>query len=269
MKPSTRPDVVLLDLDGVVWLAGQPIPGSVEAIVALQAAGVQVGFVTNSSAPRVAGHEAALAAIGVDATGAVVSSAVAAASLVGPGEVALVCGGEGLVEAVALAGAETIVAGSGDGVRDDVGAVSTVVVGLDREFTYAKLAELSAAIRGGARFIATNRDHRFPTPSGPLPGAGTVVAAVAVASDVEPIVAGKPCAPMVAVARERFGLDGRRVVMVGDQHSTDGLFATALGAEFALVRTGNTAPGTPLDAGEVVAYDAADLGTLAAALLAG
>lgn len=264
MPRPALPDVVLLDLDGVVWLAGQPIPGSVEAIAVLRAAGVQVGFVTNSSAPRIADHEAALAAIGVEAAGAVVSSAVAAASLVVPGEPTLVCGGPGLVEAVAAAGAEVLVAGAGAAAD----GATAVVVGLDQEFTYAKLTELSRAIRGGARFIATNRDHRFPTPGGPLPGAGTVVAAVAVATDVEPVVAGKPHVPMVAVARRHFGLDGRRVVMVGDQYITDGFFAAALGVEFALVRTGNTAPGVVHGPEEAIAYDHLDLGGLVAHLLA-
>lgn len=259
---SELPEVVLLDLDGVVWLAGEPIPGSVEAIAALRAAGITVGFVTNSSAPRIADHEAVLGAIGVDAAGVVVSSAVAAASLVQPDELVLACGGPGLVEAVAATGAEVVVAGTGG----DATGASAVVVGLDQDFTYGKLAELSSVVRGGARFIATNRDHRFPTPVGPLPGAGTVVAAVAVASEVEPEVAGKPHAPMAAVTRRQFALAGRRVMMVGDQYVTDGLFAAALGAEFALVRSGNTAPGAPHGA-PAVDHDHADLAALVAALL--
>ena len=83
-------DTVLCDLDGVVWLAHQPIAGSVEAIARLRSAGRRVMFVTNNSAATQSEHEASLAAIGVPATGDVVSSAMAAARLVEPGERVLV-----------------------------------------------------------------------------------------------------------------------------------------------------------------------------------
>ena len=92
--------MVLLDLDGVVWLAHQPIPGSVEAIAALRTAGVRVLFVTNNSSARLAEQEEALARIGVPAVGDVVTSALAAALLVEPGEPVHVCGGPGIVEAL-------------------------------------------------------------------------------------------------------------------------------------------------------------------------
>ncbi|MEI7548082.1 MAG: HAD family hydrolase, partial [Actinomycetota bacterium] len=94
MTGSRRPIAVLCDLDGVVWLAHQPIPGSVAAIARLRAAGHRVVFVTNNSAALIEGHEAALERIGIPAVGDVLTSAQAAALLVDPGERALVCGGE-------------------------------------------------------------------------------------------------------------------------------------------------------------------------------
>ena len=109
---------VLCDLDGVVWLAHHPIAGSVEAIAALQAAGRRVLFVTNNSAATIATQEAALAAIGIEATGIVVTSAMAAALLVEPGERVLVAGGPGVVEALQARGVEVVV---NDGTLDAVG----------------------------------------------------------------------------------------------------------------------------------------------------
>src|SRR3954447_4306566 len=94
------PCVVLCDLDGVVWLSHQAIEGSVEAIARLRAAGHRVLFVTNNSASRIAEQEAALAAIGITATGDVLSSANAAGLLVTAGERVMVCGGPGIVEAI-------------------------------------------------------------------------------------------------------------------------------------------------------------------------
>ena len=94
----------LLDLDGVVWLAHRPIAGSVAAIDRLQDSGETVLFVTNFSALTQAQAEAKLADIGVDARGSVVSSAMAAGSLIEPGERVMVCAGPGVLEAVEEAG---------------------------------------------------------------------------------------------------------------------------------------------------------------------
>ena len=99
-RPSTpgevRPDVVLLDLDGVVWLSHQPITGSPEGIARLRAAGVRVLFVTNNSGATVAEQEAALAAIGIPAAGDVLTPALAGALVVEPGERVLVGGVPGV-----------------------------------------------------------------------------------------------------------------------------------------------------------------------------
>lgn len=260
-------DVVLCDLDGVVWLTGIPIRGSVEAIHRLRASGRRVAFVTNSSAPTIGEQTAALAAIGIDADGDVVSSAMAAGGLVAAGERVLVAGGPGVVEAVERAGATAI---AGD---DDAGVtqgVDVVVVGLHREFDYHRLQLATAAIRAGARFVATNHDPLFPTPDGPIPGGGAIVAAVAKASGVEPVTAGKPYSPMVAAVLHLLGDDGvrrQRMVMVGDQPASDGRFAAELGCRFALVRTGYTPPGGA--PGPEPDYECADLAELATLVVTG
>lgn len=259
------PDTVLCDLDGVVWLAHEAIPGAPEAIAALRAAGVRVMFVTNNAFSTIAEQERALAAIGVPADGDVLNSALAAAHLLQPDEHVLVGGDVGLFEAVTGSGAI-----AWDPERWNAAGrppVTSVVMGLHRSFDYARLEALSTAVRGGARFIATNEDATYPTPAGLVPGAGALVAAVAAAAGVTPVVAGKPHAPMAQLVADTVGagFDLGRTVMVGDKWSTDGAFAVTLGCRFALVRTGVTAPGR--DPGGTVAWDLADLAAVAAVLL--
>jgi 4-nitrophenyl phosphatase len=253
-----RYPVVLCDLDGVVWLSHRPIEGSVAAVRRLRESGRRVLFVTNNSAARLDEHEAALAAIGVEASGDVVSSAVAAATLLQTGELVLVAGGPGIVEAATGRGAEVV----------SDGAADAVVVGFHRDFDYEGMRRAATAVRAGARLIATNEDPTYPTPDGPIPGGGAIVAAIATASGVQPIVAGKPHEPMARVVAELLGWERERlseVLMVGDRVSTDGDFARTLGADFAFVRTG-----VPPDATSVIpTIDAQDLASVASAVIDG
>ncbi len=114
-------------------------------------------------------------------------------------------------------------------------AVDAVLVGLDWHLSYDRLRFATQAIAGGARFIATNTDPTYPTENGFYPGAGAIVASVAAATGVEPIVAGKPHEAQAGLVRARFGGDG---IMVGDRPETDGAFAVALGYRFGLVLSG-------------------------------
>lgn len=254
---------VLCDLDGVVWLARDPIAGSAEAIARLRDAGCRVVFVTNNSGDRLETQEAALAAIGIPAAGDVVTSAMAAARLIEPDDRIYVCGGEGIIEAVVGRGATIVDHDPALPVTTSV-PCDAVVVGIDRQFTYRRLAVATTLVRAGARLIATNTDATFPTPGGPIPGGGAIVAAVATATGVTPVVAGKPHAPMAGAVAEIAPLDPATTVMVGDRLSTDGAFARTLGCRFALVRSGVTPPGAPLDDrnSDHPAFDVADLARL-------
>ena len=238
----------VLDLDGVVWLASQPIPGAPEAVARLRAAGERVVFATNNSGPVVAEQEAKLAGLGIPAAGDVLSSAMAAARLVEPGERVLVCGGPGVGEAMVARGAVPVTGGDAD----------VVVVGFHREFDYERLRAAARAVMRGARLLGTNDDATYPTPDGPIPGAGSLLAAVAYASGATPVVAGKPHPPMADLVRAAGGAEG---TVVGDRPDTDGVFARQLGYRFALVLTGVTRPGDlPVDpAPDVVAGSLAAL----------
>ncbi len=229
---------VLCDLDGVVWLAHVPIPGSVEAIARLRAAGHRVLFVTNNSSARVEVQEAALAAIGIPAEGDVLTSAHAAALLVEPGQTALVCGGEGVVQALEARGVHVVTDGDAD----------VVVVGWHRTFDYDGLTRAARAVQRGARLIGTNDDATYPTPDGPIPGGGSILAAVQTASGVGPEIAGKPYEPMASLVRAVVGSKAAAAaVMVGDRPSTDGRFAVTLGCRYAHVFSGVTPVGTQID----------------------
>jgi 4-nitrophenyl phosphatase len=248
---------VLCDLDGVVWLRREAIPGSADAVARLRATGCRVLFVTNNSMSVIADQEAALAAIGIHAEGDVVTSAQAAASLVDAGERVRVAGGPGVVEAISARGAVPVLA------DDPEADVDAVVVGLHQTFDYWGLQAANRSIRRGARFIATNDDATYPTPDGPTPGAGSLVIAVATAAGADPVIAGKPHRPMAELVAERCGAEfaASSTLMVGDRYSTDGRFASTIGCAFAMVRSGVTGPGDGLEGPADI--DVADLAAVA------
>jgi 4-nitrophenyl phosphatase len=226
---------VVLDLDGVLWLGNEPLPGAAEAVARFRSAGLEVGFMTNNSSLPVGKYVEKLARFGVEAEPSeVLTSALATADLLAaglpPGTKVLACSGPGMVEALEARGFEVV----------DTGPAEAVVVGWHRTFDFERLDRASAAIRAGARFVATNLDATYPAPDGLLPGNGSLVAAVATAAGRRPEVAGKPEPPTVALVRARFGEHG---VIAGDRPSTDGALAAALGWPFALVVSAATSDG--------------------------
>ena len=255
--------VVACDLDGVIWRGDDPIAPAADGIERLRGAGLRVAFVSNNSNSPVADVVAKLERMGVPAQpDDVITSAIAAAWLLGqslaPGARVLACAGPGVREALAAEGLTAV----------DDGPAEAVVVGFHREFDYDALDRASHAVREGARFVATNLDATYPVPGGLIPGAGSLVAAVATASGSTPEVAGKPEQPTVDLIRARFGTTG---VVVGDRPTTDGALADALGWPFALVLSGVTAAIAP-PGGEAIPdpeppYVGADLGALADALI--
>ncbi|MGH9188675.1 MAG: HAD-IIA family hydrolase [Acidimicrobiales bacterium] len=220
----------VLDLDGVIWLGDEPVAGSPEAVRRLQELGHRIVFLTNNSAPRRGELVAKLVGLGIEVDADdVVTSAYAAAGLLTPGSVALVCGSAGIVEALEQRGVTPV--------RD--GDADAVVVGFHRDFDYDRLTAAFRAVHRGARLIATNDDPTYPTPDGPVPGGGSILAAVATAAGVKPEVAGKPYAPMAVAVLARLGpLSDGECLLVGDRPSTDGGMARRLGARFGLVLSG-------------------------------
>lgn len=244
MVDDWRPNGWICDLDGVIWRGDSAIAGSAESVRRLRSEGQRVVFVSNNSSTTIGDYLAKLDRMGMATEPQdLVTSAQAAAELVPAGSRALVMGGPGIIEALAAAGIEaTDVSDAGtDGAYGAHVAFDHVVVGLDRRLSYDRLTVAVSAVLGGARLVGTNEDPTFPSSAGLRPGGGSLLAAVAFAGGVQPVVAGKPHQAIATTTLRRFGVeDGCGLVVVGDQPFTDGRFAVALGARFALVLSGVT-----------------------------
>jgi HAD superfamily hydrolase (TIGR01450 family) len=219
----------VIDLDGVIWLAGEPIGDVGGAVDALRAAGIRTLFATNNSAPTRAELHARLANCGITTSDAdLLSSADVAAEMLPVGSSALVVADDGVREALTARGVSIVSSGPAD----------AVVVGWTRSFTFDSIDQAARTVRGGARLIGTNEDPTHPTPHGLSPGCGALLAAVATAAETTPEVAGKPHLPTAdAIMARATDL----TLMVGDRPSTDGALAQQLQIPFALVLSGVTA----------------------------
>lgn len=244
----------MVDLDGVVWLTDQPVPGSAEAVAALRRARVRVLFVTNNSQPTLAELVGRLERVGIEASAEdLVTSGQAAATLLAPGARALVIGGGGVVESLTARGVEVV----------EASPVDAVVVGWTRQFDFDRLAAAATAVRAGATLVGTNDDPTFPTPGRLLPGAGALLAAVATASGVVPQVAGKPHRAVADLIARR---SAEVRATVGDRPSTDGALARLLEVPYALVLSGVTGESQVPSLDPPADAVAPDLGSLVASL---
>jgi HAD superfamily hydrolase (TIGR01450 family) len=236
-------DVALLDLDGVVYVGPDAVPGVPGALEEVRRAGMRLGFATNNAARTPEDVAAHLTELGVAAGAAdVITSSQAAATVVaellGPGARILAVGGPGVATAVRAAGL-TVVERAED-------APDAVVQGYGREVGWAQLAEAVVAVRNGARHVATNADATIPSPRGPLPGNGAMVGVVRAVTGQEPLVTGKPDPAMHAECVRRTGAS--RPLVVGDRLDTDIEGARRAGAASLLVFSGVTDPRTLLAA---------------------
>lgn len=225
-------DLVILDLDGVVFLIDRPIHGAAQAVEQVRALGVPVIFATNNASRRAGEVADLLSGMGVPARAEeVFTSAAAAARILAerfePGAPILVVGAEALRDEVLAAGL-SVAAGAED-------KPVAVVQGYGPKVGWAELAEATLAVRAGALWVATNADRTLPSPRGALPGNGSLVAAVATALGRQPdIVVGKPSPGLFqAAARGR-----NRPLVVGDRLDTDIAGAHQAGLDSMLVLTG-------------------------------
>jgi HAD superfamily hydrolase (TIGR01450 family) len=253
-------DLVIFDLDGVVYLGDQPVAGAPEALARLRGRGTPIAYATNNASRRAGEVAALLTSLGVPAQGhEVTTSAQASATVLAgrlpAGSPVLVVGAPALHEEVADVGLRPVH-------RADDAPVA-VVQGFGPKVGWEQLAEASVAIRGGATWVATNTDRTLPTPRGPLPGNGSLVAALATALGREPdLVVGKPEPTLFEqIARAR---GARRPLVVGDRVDTDIEGARRAGMDSLLVLTGVSQAADVLNAPPQrrPTYLAADLGGL-------
>lgn len=241
---------VICDLDGVIYRGDVPVDGSPDALKRLHDHDARVVFVTNNST-RSPAHSAdkieRMTGVRVD-PGDICTSAVAAVStLTEKDSPVLIVGEDGIEDAVEAAGFER---------TDDPEKARSVVVGLDREVGYRKIANAADAVRRGARFVATNTDPTYPTADGMLPGSGAIVAAIAAAAGRDPEVAGKPHSPMQELIE---GLGIGEAWVIGDRIDTD--IALAVGRadwRSILVLSGVTGPSDPSGDADFVVADFAE-----------
>jgi len=236
----------IIDLDGTLYAGTRPIPEAPAFIRFLRERHYPFLFVTNNSSrtpEEVARHLHEIAGIPAEA-GEVLTSAQAAAAYIGgkfPGGKAFMIGETGLREALLAAGIRLV---DGAPARPDV-----VVQGIDRSFTYQKLAAAATCLWQGAAFIATNPDLQLPDELGLTPGAGSLTAAIEAVSQVKPVVIGKPSPIIMQHAITKLALPAKDIWVVGDNLRTDIGGGVAAGCLTAWVRSGI---GGHLDAGQLL-----------------
>lgn len=239
--PLSGKELLLVDLDGVVYRGPRVIEHAVESITRASEQ-LRVGYITNNASRTDTAVAAQLRGLGLLVEPhEIVTSPQAAVSLlaqtVPPSSTVLVVGGEGLTVELEKAGFRVT--------RSAEDSPAAVVQGFAPEVGWRELAEASFALqevagRDPLPWIATNTDWTLPLDRGVAPGNGTLVSAVHVAVGRLPVFAGKPETPIYETAFERFG--SRQALMVGDRLDTDVQGARAAGIESALVLTGIDRP---------------------------
>ncbi len=262
-------DGLLVDLDGVVWIGGEPVPGSIETLTTLLAGGKRVVFVTNNPGKLPAAYAERLQGLGVEVS----EDGIVTAGMVAARLAAEAAGADGSAFVISRAPLKEMVAAAGVAVLEGEagGEADVVVVSGHRDFDYAALLTSKRALDRGAALIGTSRDPTMPMPGGEWPGTGAILAAVETASGRVAEIAGKPERHLFEIALAALDLRGskstseveneprkprvdlrgseptddvekeprkRRVAMVGDRLSSDIEGGRRAGLATILVRSG-------------------------------
>jgi glycerol-1-phosphatase len=260
MALADKFDGLLVDLDGVVWVGREMVPGSAEALRSLSSAGKEIVFVTNNPGKPAAEYARRLSEAGVAVsaerivTAGEATAALAADSGAGDGT-AFVIGAPAFHDTVAAAGLRLL--------EGDAGCeADLVLVSGHRGFDYAELLTATRALQQGAALFATSRDPTLPMPGGAWPGTGAVLAAVETASGATAEIGGKPEPHLFEMARERIA-SAERVAMVGDRISSDIEGGRRAGLKTILALSGTTSREEAEDAVSPPDYIVEDLAALA------
>ncbi|KGL37490.1 HAD family hydrolase [Listeria newyorkensis] len=229
-------DGYLIDLDGTMYLGSEPIPEAQGFIEKLDQAHIPYLYVTNNSSKTPEQVAATLRKFDIPATtNQVFTTSQATVQFMleqaDRKKTVYLIGEEGVRHEIEKAGFE-LTAENPD----------FVVMGIDRDINYEKLATATMAVRAGAMFISTNGDAAIPTERGLLPGNGSITSVVAIATGMKPIFIGKPEAIIMEQAIAKLGVKKERVIMVGDNYETDILAGIRYGIDTLIVHTGFTSP---------------------------
>jgi HAD superfamily hydrolase (TIGR01450 family) len=235
-------DGFLIDLDGVVWVGRELVPGAVETVAKLLEDGTEIVFVTNNPGRHASFYTERLREAGIPVgEGRVVTAGEATADLAaehaGSGSRAFTIGAPAFHETIAAAGLEPTPTAAASGAGPGQVAADVVVVSGHRGFDYAELLTATRALQGGAALFATSRDPTLPMPGGAWPGTGAVLAAIETASGATAVIGGKPEPHLFKLARGRIAA-AERVAMVGDRIASDIEGGRRAGLATILVLTG-------------------------------
>jgi 4-nitrophenyl phosphatase len=231
------PRGLILDMDGVLWRDRMSI-GDLPAIFeTIEQRGYRLILATNNATLSASAFVEKLAGFGVHTLRPeqiVNTSQTVAAYLQNhfpAGAPVFVLGEQNLVQEIEAVGFCSLAPGA-----DEQPVV--VVVGIDRQVTFERLKWATLWIRNRSVFIGTNPDRTFPTPEGLIPGAGAFVSMIQVATDVTPLIIGKPEPEMYRLALARMGLLPEQALVVGDRLETDIAGAQRIGCRTGLVLSG-------------------------------
>ena len=234
MIQTLKPKItcLILDMDGVIWRSDQPIGNLPRLFTEINDLGLKFAFVTNNSCLDASQFIDKLDRMGVKSSSEqVITSSMAVAQLLskqfpGGGPVYII-GEIGLYNTL-----------KEYGYYHDDRKPQGVIVGMDRQVTYQEISTASLLIRNGVPFYATNDDKTYPTRRGLEPGAGAILAAIETATNVRPIVAGKPNSTVIELALDRLSSQNNQALMIGDRLETDILAGQRAGTRTALVLSG-------------------------------
>lgn len=216
---AERFDAFVIDLDGVVYVGPRLLPGAGDALRELRRMEKHLLFLTNDPRGSRADYAERLKRLGVRSSPAeILTAGAATAAYIQEHEHlrnrrAFVIGSDALKEEIRAIGLDVTQGEAGT-------TADIVVVGGHEGFHYRELRIAAQAVRSGAVFYATNRDATFPTPDGPWPASGAILAAVETASQRRARVIGKPESYMYETATSMLR-DARRIAVIGDSLESD------------------------------------------------
>ena len=235
MIPSTIKSLII-DMDGVIWKSDAPIGDLSATFNRIRERGLKFVFATNNSTRTSEQYVARLKEFGVHTEPwQIITSSQGAAHAVAQkfprGTKVFMIGEDGIQMALEERGFEVLSV-------EDAPQAEVVVMGIDRGITFQKACEATLLVRRGIPFYATNPDKTFPTPRGEIPGAGAWISVIVTATNVQPIVAGKPFPFLMDLSLEKLGTTKEETLVVGDRLETDIAAGQAVGCPTALVLSG-------------------------------
>jgi len=223
-------------MDGVIWQADTPIGDLAAIFDRIRERGLKFVFATNNSTKTSEQYVERLKGFGMDVEPwQVITSSQAVARAVAqkfpPRTKVFMIGEDGIRMALEEKGFEVLSV-------EDAPLAQAVVMGIDRGINFDKASEATLLVRKGIPFYTTNTDKTFPTPRGEIPGSGAWVSVITTATDVQPIIAGKPFPFLMELSLEKLGTRKQETLVVGDRLETDIVAGQAVGCPTALVLSG-------------------------------